>query len=228
MSLALSWSRLSDYLQCPLKFNLKYILKAFPPEEQKSIHLIRGEQLHKQMEDYVLAKNGHIPMPPSFSPEVEQTLPLVDNFYKLFPNVLPEAQVACTVDWTPTDWFAKDVGWRAIWDVIAYSDSQVFVGDYKSGKVYPYANTYGQLHLSAVVALNKFPTVAKVDVAYIYLEHKKTQNFTITREELPKIQSYFDEKHEQVNSEHKWEPKVNEYCKYCQATKAQCSKSRKM
>ena len=228
MAIALSWSRLSDFVQCPLKFNLKYNLKQFPAEDQKSIHLIRGEQLHSQMEQYVLAKNGHIHMPSSFSPEVEQTLPLIDKFYQLFPTVLPEAQVACKPDWTVTDWFAKDVGWRAIWDVIAYSDTQVFIGDYKSGKVYPYANTYGQLHLSAIIALNRFPNVEKVDTAYLYLEHKKTQNFTITREDQKPIQTYFNEKLEQVNCETAWEPKVNEFCKWCPATKAQCSKSRKM
>lgn len=228
MPIALSWSRLSDFLQCPLKFNLKYILKAFPPEDQKSIHLIKGEQLHLQMEQYVLAKNRHIPMPSSFSPEVEQTIPLVDKFYEVFPTILPEAQVACKLDWTPDEWFGKQVAWRAIWDLICISDTQVFVGDYKTGKIYPYANTYGQLHLSAVIALNRFPNVQKVDVSYLYMEHKKTQNFSVTREELPKIQEYFDIKWQAVNSETKWEPKVNEYCKYCPANRSQCPKSRKM
>lgn len=228
MSIALSWSRLSDYMQCPLKFNLKYILKAFPPEEEKSVHLIKGENLHKQMEDYVLARNGFIPMPPSFSPEAQQTIPLVDKFYSMFPNVEPEAQIACKLDWTPDEWFGKEVAWRAIWDVVCFNDNQVFIGDYKTGKIYPYTNTYGQLHLSAVIALNRFPNVQKVDTAYLFMEHKQCQNFTVTREELPKIQMYFDDKWKQVNSETKWEPRVNEFCRWCPANRSQCPKSRKM
>ena len=55
MAIALSWSRLSDYLQCPLKFKLKYLTKEFPPEDfEKSVHLVKGAQYHKQLEDYVL------------------------------------------------------------------------------------------------------------------------------------------------------------------------------
>ena len=228
MSIALSWSRLSDYMQCPLKFNLKYILKAFPPETEKSVHLIKGENLHQQMEHYVLARNGFIPMPPSFSPEAQQTIPLVDKFYTMFPNVEPEAQIACKLDWTPDEWFGKEVAWRAIWDVVCFNDNQVFVGDYKTGKIYPYANSYGQLHLSAVIALNRFPNVQKVDVSYIYMEYKQCQNFTVSRDELPKIQMYFDDKWKQVNSETKWEPRVNEFCRWCPANRSQCPKSRKM
>ena len=228
MSIALSWSRLSDFVQCPLKFNLKYILKVFPAETEKSVHLIKGENLHQQMEHYVLARNGFIPMPPSFSPEAQQTIPLVDKFYSMFPQVLPEAQIACKLDWTPDEWFGKEVAWRAIWDVVCFNDNQVFIGDYKTGKIYPYANTYGQLHLSAVIALNRFPNVQKVDTAYIYMEYKQCQNFTVTREELPKVQMYFDDKWKQVNSETKWEPRVNEFCRWCPANRSQCPKSRKM
>ena len=112
--IALSWSRLSTFQQCPLKFHLQFISKTFK-EEEKSIHLVKGEQLHKQLEDYVIAKNGGAAMPLGFSPEVKTTLPYVDKLYSLYDAIYPEAQIASTPQWKPAEWFDKSVGWRAIW-----------------------------------------------------------------------------------------------------------------
>lgn len=239
--IALSWSRLSTYKQCPLKFYLQFITKTFR-EEEKGIHLIKGEQLHKQMEDYVNARNGLATMPLGFSPEVQQTIPYVDKVMKLYTSVHPEAQIACREDWTPTEWFAKDTAWRAIWDLTALAPTHVYIGDYKSGKIYPYGEGFGQLHLSAVIGLNKWKEVPMVDATYIYMEHKKITPIKVFRDpnhgqtdergrpypHLQQVQEYFDEEFQKVQMEKTWDPTPNDNCKYCQATRAQCKFSRKL
>lgn len=236
--LALSWSRLSSFQQCPRKFHLQFISKSFK-EEEKSIHLIKGEQLHKQLEDYVNAKNGAMAMPLGFSPEVKETLPYVDKLYSIYGNVYPEAQIACTPQWKPAEWFGKDVGWRAIWDVTGVKPGVCYIGDYKSGKIYPYGDTFGQLHLSAVIALNRFQDVPEVTAAYIYIEHKKIMPIKVVRSGnqvdsngkpvpvLAQVQDHFDKEFEKVQMEKNFDPIPNEFCKYCQATKGQCQFSRK-
>jgi hypothetical protein len=229
MAIALSWSRLSDYLQCPLKFKLKYLTKEFPPEDfEKSVHLVKGAQYHKQLEDYVLAKNGQAPMPIGFSKEIQETLPYVNKLYNIFQAVHAEAQVACTADWKATEWFGGNVGWRAIWDVTGLSADTCFIGDYKSGKIYDYGSGYGQLHLSAVIGLNRFPQVEEIRTAYIYIEHKHVMPVTIKRSEVAPVQQYFEERFRQVQNEVAWEPTRNEFCKYCAATQKQCRYSRKL
>lgn len=237
--IALSWSRLSTYTQCPRKFHLQFISKSFK-EEEKSIHLIKGEQLHKQLEDYVIAKNGGASMPLGFSPEVKETLPYVDKLFTLYKGVYPEAQIAATKEWKPTEWFGKDAGWRAIWDVAGLSPQTCFIGDYKSGKIYPYGEGYGQLHLSAVIALERFQDVPEVTAAYIYIEHKKVTPIKVVREpgqidstgkpiaHLAEVRDHFDSEFEKVQMEKNWDPTPNEFCKWCQATKAQCQFSRKL
>lgn len=238
--IALSWSRLTTYLQCPKKFHLQFITKSFP-EEEKSIHLIKGEQLHKQLEDYVLAKNGAAPMPLGFSPEVRESLPYVDKLFTLYERVYPEAQVACTPEWTTTEWFDRSVGWRAIWDVIGLRSETCFIGDYKSGKIYPLGDDFGQLHLSAAMALKRFSDVPEVRTAYIYIEHKKVTPVKVTRHptdeldargkpvpHLQQVIEYFDRRFEQVQREVEWAPTPNDYCKWCPATKAVCKYSRKL
>lgn len=226
--IALSWSRLSDYMQCPKKFHLKYISKSFPKEDENNIHFVKGREIHKQLEEYVIAKNGQGTMPLGFTPSVKGALPYVDKLYARFTNVYPEAQIACTPNWKPAEWFGGDVGWRAIWDVVGLAPSECYVGDYKSGKVYPYGSTFGQLHLSAVIALNRFPDVPEVNSAYIYVEHRHIEPVKVTRADLPKVQAYFDAKFEEVQKEVEWAPRQNEFCKWCPATKAQCPMSRKL
>src|SRR5574337_510733 len=238
--IALSWSRLSTYQQCPRKFHLQFITKSFR-EEEKSIHLVKGEMLHKQLEDYVLAKNGQAPMPLGFSPEVRSTIPYVDKLYELYDALYPEAQVASTKDWKPTEWFGKDAGWRAIWDLTAIRPQTCFLGDYKSGKVYDYGEGFGQLHLSAVIGLNRFADVPEIKAAYVYIEHRKITPIKVTREpsdqldnngkpvpHLKQVQEHFDREFERVQMEKEWAPTPNENCKWCPATRAQCKFSRKL
>jgi len=237
--IALSWSRLSTFQQCPRKFQLQFISKSFK-EEEKSIHLVKGEQLHKQLEDYVLAKNGAQPMPLGFSPEVRETLPYVDKLYANYDSVHPESQVACDINWKPCEWFGKEAAWRAIMDVVALRPQTCFVGDYKSGKIYPYGDGYGQLHLSAAIALERFQDVPEINTAYIYIEHKKVTPVKVVREpgqvdaqgkpiaHLAAVKTYFETEFEKVQNEVKWDPRPNDNCKYCQATKGQCQFSRKL
>jgi hypothetical protein len=226
-------------MQCPRKFHLSYISKSFK-EEEKSIHLIRGEQLHKQLEDYVLAKNGQAQMPLGFTPEVRATLPYVDKLFSNFQSVYPEAQIACDINWKPTEWFGKDTAWRSIWDVTAISPNICYIGDYKSGKIYPYGEGFGQLHLSAAMGLERFDTVPEINCAYIYIEHKAVTPIKVVREagrvdangkpiaHLEEVKAYFNQRFEEVQMEKEWAPRANEYCKWCPATKAQCNLSRKL
>lgn len=237
--IALSWSRLSTYEQCPRKFKLSYIDKVFK-EEGKSIHLVKGEQLHKQMEEYVIAKNGQGAMPLGFSPEVRQSLPYVDRLYEHFDGIYPEAQVACDIKWQPTEWFGSDTAWRAIWDATALKTDNCFLVDWKSGKIYPLNKGFGQLHLSAVMAMNKWPALSETRAAYVYLEHKQVQKVHVTREpgqvdangnpipHLAEVQKDFERRFEIVQYEKEWGPKANENCKWCPATRAQCPLSRKL
>lgn len=238
--IALSWSRLSTYMACPKKFHLSYISKSFR-EEEKSIHLVKGEQLHKQMEDYILARNGAAPMPLGFSPEVKQSLPYVDKLYTLFDAIHPEAQVAADINWKTCEWFAKETAWRAIWDASALSANKCFIADWKSGKVYPYGDGFGQLHLSSVIALERWEALPEVTSAYVYLEHKVVTPIKVSREKtdqvdskgrpiphLAEVKTYFENWFEKVQMEKAWEPIANENCRYCQATRAQCKYSRKL
>ncbi len=229
---ALSWSRLSDFQQCPRKFQHKYVLKTpnFTIQED-SPHLLRGTNVHAALEKYIILLNdGKTDIPPSSLPEVESTKPLIQSFVKHYPSVMPEQQVSVRQDWKQTGWFDKDSYYRAIYDLVALSSTNAIIGDFKTGKFKDYSEDGpGQLELSATIGLNMWPDIPKVDTMYIYVDHKKTISRSFTQaEDKERLTVHFTEMHEIVNAEVNFDPKSNEFCKWCPATKLQCQYSRKL
>ena len=226
--IALSWSRWADFEQCPKKFFLKYISKVFPPFDDTSVHLVRGRNLHKQLENYAEHKlfPKEVPLP-EMSPETEALKPAIDTLYSTSVELWPESQLAVDAQWNPVDWFHKSVMWRSIIDLGAMRSDHGIVWDYKSGKYQPYTDSCGQLHLSAAMVLTKKPHLKYVDVAYLFIDSKKHEGIRILREETPKIIKIFDDRLKAVNSETDWLSTKNEYCQWCEATKSQCRFSKK-
>ena len=231
--MALSHSRITDFRTCPLKFKLKYIDKAdvFKQDASKSPHLVRGTNVHAGLEKYIIKKNaGEEGIRVSTLDEVEKTKPLIDGLMSIY-TIHPEQQVAVDVNFKQVDWFSKDAWFRVIYDMIGFG-SDLFLGDFKTGKLTDYSGTLetpGQLHLSALIALAVWPTFEDVNCVYIYVDHKKTvplklnrtENFEILRDKLVA-------EHNQINAEQDWQPCVNKFCMWCEATKDLCCYSRKV
>lgn len=227
---ALSHSRLSTFNQCPRKFKLQYIDKAFP-DDSKNPNFVRGNAIHKQLEDYLTWKTvgaDHMEKP-SLSKESLNAVPIVDSLVVAMDTMMGEQQLATDFSWKKCGWFGGDsVKYRAILDTVGFKGKTAAVLDYKTGKVRPYDGWGGQLHLNAAMIMSIYTEVELVKCAYLYLDHKKTVPVTFTRAELPQLQGHFDSEHDKVNSETKFEPKINEYCKWCPATKSQCKFSKQL
>lgn len=233
--IALSWSRLSDYNQCPLKFKMKYIEKdsMFKEDESASPHLVRGSNVHKALENYVVQKqsDGQIPVKVSSLPEVENTKPFVDRFLNHYQVVIPETQIAIDKNWQRVEWFSKDAYYRVIMDLIAIRPEDVVIVDYKTGKMRDYdggPTGKGQLHLSGAVSLHLWPEIPKVTTTYAYVDHRQTINKTFTQDDKDELRAHFDREYDKVNSDKEFKPTVNEFCKWCPMTRKQCPYSRKL
>ena len=233
--IALSWSRLSDYHQCPLKFKLKYLEKhhLFKEESTTSPHLVRGSNVHKALENYVIqsTSNGELEVKITSLPEVEATKPFVDRFLTNYTTVIPETQIAINSNWERVEWFSKDAYYRAILDLIALRPSDVAIIDYKTGKMRDYdggPSGKGQLHLSGAISLHMWPDIPEVSTTYAYVDHKQTITKKFTQADRQELREHFDEEHNRVNSDTKFRPTVNEFCKWCPATRDMCPYSRKL
>lgn len=228
--MALSHSRLSDFNQCPLKFKFKYIDKhpLFKMDANKSVHLVRGTNVHTALEKYLVKRKAGEGKDIELSknlPEVNSTVPLIEGYIDFFglDNMYPERQICVDASWDEKDWFSKQAYYRAIFDVVGIGKDVAFIGDYKTGKFTDYtpANGYGQLELSAAIALSIFD-VEKVNTMYLYVDHKQTVQKSYTQNDKARIITHFVEEHQKVNAEINYDPCKNQYCRFCEATKDMC------
>lgn len=233
--IALSHSRLSDFNQCKLKFKLKYIdkLAKFKEDESASPHLVRGKNVHSALENYVvqMTSNGELEVKITSLPEVEMTKPFVNRFLDNYTTVIPETQIAINKDWQRVEWFSRDAYYRVIMDLIALRQTDWAIIDYKTGKMRDYdggPSGKGQLHLSGGVALHLWPDIPQGKTIYAYVDHKQTIAKDFTQDDRLELRQHFDLEHEKVNSEKDFKPTVNEFCKWCPATRDDCPYSRKL
>jgi len=217
--IALSWSRLSSYLECPMKFKAQYIDKSYP-DDSDNPHFARGSRIHKQLEHYINylnTKSGQIQNPPAMSAESQNVVPIIDKIHNQCDTMTPERQIATNMSWDKCDWFDKPdvVKYRCIVDSLAVYPDFVTSLDFKTGKVRPYDSDHGQLHLSAAMILNVMPNMEKIINSYLFVDHKQSITITLHRKDLQKEMDYFDEQYEKVNSDEEFKPTKHKYCGFC-------------
>jgi CRISPR/Cas system-associated exonuclease Cas4 (RecB family) len=220
---------MSDYRQCPLKFKGKYIEKwpnMMIKDEDKSVHLVRGGNVHKQLEKYVINKLKGEPSDVTM-PEVIGVIPLIDNIMANY-QVTPERQIAIDENFKLVDWFSKDAWFRVIYDLIGFGKS-LLLADYKTGKFADYGGSMeepGQLHMSALVGMSLWPEFEQCDTVYIFVDHKKTIPIKFNKSDVEPMKEKLIEEHAIINNDKEFKATKNQYCKWCQATRQQCTNSK--
>lgn len=223
--IALSFSRMSDYRQCPYKYKLKYIEKRpeFKPDK-KNVYLVRGDNIHKMLEKYVvMRRSGKTDIPPSSIQEVERTRPLIDNLMTLF-DIYPEHKIAINDRFEQVDWFASDAWFRVIIDMLGFG-KDLLLGDYKTGKIYDYMHSdgnLGQLHLTALVGMSLWPEFYRTQAMYIYVDHKQVVKAEVNRDDLEGMRESLQAEHAAINDDNTFVAIKNQYCKWCDATRELC------
>lgn len=219
--IALSYSRLSTYEQCPLKFKLQYIDKTYKDDSDNPA-FIRGSRLHKQCEEYILHKTKNR-LKPVLSTEVQNVVPIIDKVIKKYTTIFAETKLALDTNFLPCGWFDKSVIYRAILDMTALNTHNALIIDFKSGKVREYDDkSTGQLHLASCFIFATNESIQNINSAYLFLEHKITISKSFTRDNFISMRDVFYKLFDEVNELKNFEPKVNRYCHWCLATKDQC------
>lgn len=216
MSIALSYSRLSCYEQCPRKFEAQYISKIYPFDGNNP-HFIKGKKKHAQLENYIKCENDPTMIQQRYDGDVLDATKIIDRLRAAGYTIEAEHQLAVSEGYLPVGWFDKSVIWRSIADFIAQKRNKAVVGDWKTGKFRDYdGKKTGQLHLSAGIVFAHMPHIDVVDTAYFFIEHKKSIVRRFTREMfetnlmIPFADALID-----VNQESEWAPKRNQFCGWC-------------
>lgn len=221
--IAWSFSRLTDFEQCPRKFHHKYILKDV--KEPPSEHMEYGKQVHKSIEDYI---NHGKPLPKTQA----HMKPMIDALQLKYPTNYAELELAVTQDWEPTDWFAKDVMCRAKLDWVLFDDTGGFAVliDWKTGKV---KTELDQLELSAAMLFAHYPKLRVIRPFLVFTEHKQTvpdDGFIVSHGVSDQIMEEFFERGSNIQhalASGKWQPRKSGLCGWCPCTPKQCEFSKR-
>lgn len=221
----LSWSRIAVYRQCPAQFEAKYITKTYP-DESDNPSFIKGNEVHKQLENYINWRKGVLTKQPSLGSIAKNVKPIIDSYFNnnIQDCISAEKQLALGHDWTECGWFdpADIVKWRGILDmlVVPRKDRLVLI-DFKTGKVRPYEEERGQLHLSSAMLFELYPDVQQITCAYLFAEHKQTSQVVFQRKDHDKNKAAFDVEWHTINEDKEFEPKKNKFCYFC-GIKTEC------
>lgn len=206
---AWSYSKLKNYLTCPKRMYEIDILKNF---QDSSEALTQGNEVHKVLAD---ACSGKADLPPTYI----GYQPWVDRVRAGPGELLVEQKYAITRDFRKTTYFAKDVWYRGIADVVRLDRDVALALDWKTGKV---LEDPVQLMLMAVCLFVHYPQLKRVRAEYIWLKDECTSPEVFDRQEvatemtrlLPKVDEL-----EKATKTLTFPPKPNGLCKnWCKVT----------
>jgi CRISPR/Cas system-associated exonuclease Cas4 (RecB family) len=154
-----SFSKIKAFEQCPKQFYHMKITKEYQDKETEA--MVYGTLFHEAAENFM---RDDTPIPKKFD-FVEDALTRLKN---MPGEKLCEYKLGVTENLEPCEFFADDVWFRGIADLIIINDDTAWVVDYKTGKSARYADT-GQLELMALATFKHFPQVKKVNAGLLFV-----------------------------------------------------------
>lgn len=168
-----SHSRLSNFEQCPLKFELLYIDRSV--KDTGSEHSRYGDRVHEALAAYCTTGN-----PQDLTAETARFRPAADRIRAIPGDRYCEYQMAVDEYGSPCDWFDSRAWLRGIADVLVVDGTKARCFDWKTGKVR--AQDLTQLQLFATLIQWHFPEVTEVLSAFVWLKESKVTPLKVTRE----------------------------------------------
>jgi hypothetical protein len=154
-----SYSSIGLFDQCPKKYyHLRVAKDVVEPETE---HLTYGKMVHEAAEKYI--KDGE-PVPEKFS----FIVPALDVLKAIPGRKHCEYKMGLTKELQPCNFFAKDVWFRGVADLVIINDKLAHIVDYKTGKSSEYADVK-QLELMALCVFKHFPDVERVKAGLAFV-----------------------------------------------------------
>ena len=154
-----SYSSINLFEQCPRKYyHLRVAKDIVEPESEAMLY---GTLVHKAAEDYI--KDG-VEIPAKFA----YITPVLDVLKNIPGEKLCEYKMGLTEDLNPCDFFADNVWFRGVVDLLIINEDKAHIVDYKTGKSSQYADVK-QLELMALAVFIHFPEVKTIKSGLAFL-----------------------------------------------------------
>lgn len=211
-----SFSRLSDYTQCPAKFRYKHLMKL---QEPPNAAMQRGTDIHKMAEDYA---NGAL-----------KTLPKELALFKAEFTALKaqkikfiEDQWAFTVEWGHTRWNDWNNCWLRVKLDAAYVNTEhnaLVVIDHKTGKMRDEnkGEYMLQLELYGLAGLLQQPEVDVVSPRLWYIDagvvfpDPQVEEVEYFRKDEKALKKTWAARVKPMFTDTSFKPKPNDKCRWC-------------
>lgn len=211
---AWSYSSIKTFDQCPKKyFHLKVAKDVKDEGNEASIY---GNDAHEAAEHFL--KSG-TPIPDKF----KIMRPVVETLAKFPGEKHTELKLGVRkteAGFEPCDFFAKDVWYRGIVDLLITNEQNAHMIDYKTGKNAKYADMK-QLDLMAGAVFTHFPDVMRIKSGLAYVVSNEFLKKTHVRTEVSAYMSVFDRQLDQLEDAMQagvFNPKSGPLCGWCPVT----------
>lgn len=208
---AWSYSSIKTFDQCPKKyFHLKVIkdVKDIPGEAADY-----GTAVHEAAELFI--KDG-TPIPEKFA----YMRPIMEPLAAKKGTKHTELRLGVRktdTGYESTTFFAKDVWWRGIVDLLIVNGKTAYMIDYKTGKSAKYADMK-QLDLMAGAIFVHYPEVQKIKSALAFVVSNEFPKKVHVREKLDQYFNVFNDQLDQLESAIDngiWNAKTSPLCGWC-------------
>jgi len=220
-----SFSKISSHQTCPLKFKFDYIdkLGIF----QKSKALEKGSFVHKWLENKGLGKDEK----PSFKftlsskDEVKEYEEIYHKFCssEIGHKYLDPQAIGVEIDFgvkyqngkfTTTSYWDKSALFRGKIDHAFMLNDELWLIDWKTGKVNPWQNNL-QIDMYALWGFLNYPNINTIRGAFVYVEHSEEKFITYKREDLSKLMKNVASVIRNIETDDTFEKKESPLCNYC-------------
>jgi len=185
-----SYSKIKAFEQCPKQFYHDKILKEIPFKETEAT--LYGTAFHTAAEDYI---GKDVPLPNKFS----YAQKMLDVLKNKKGDKLCELKLGITKDLEPCGFFAGDVWFRGIADLIILDGDLAWVIDYKTGKSSKYADK-GQLELMALSVFKHYPQVKTIRAGLVFVISNDLVRGTYTEYDKPNLWEKWLSKYKQMET----------------------------
>lgn len=216
-----SFSRYSDYKQCPLKCRLKHVDRI---KEPVSDALNRGAAIHDLAEQYIKGKVKVRTFPMELKAFEAEFKMLKAQYKKKINGMVVEDNWAFTKDWDETQWDNWVQCYVRIKLDCAHheSDEVLIITDWKTGKFRVEMNEdyVEQLELYALAALLLHPHIEQVKPRLAYTDQgtiypEKPEDMSFTRADIPMLKKKWEKRVKPMMSDKLFAPRPNDKCKWC-------------
>lgn len=169
-----SYSKLKNYEVCPKRMYEVDIAKTYVEAQDPNGPLAWGNRVHDALAG---ALGKDVPL----SPEMAQYQCWVDRVRAGPGTLLVEQKYAITRDFQATTYFAPDVWYRGIGDIVRLDNDIALILDWKTGKI---LEDSVQLMLMSQCLFSHFPNLKYVRSEFVWLKDDCTTPELFSRQEV--------------------------------------------